>query len=191
VARTVDIDLLRHGETEGGQRYCGTTDILLTAAGWDQMWGTVGNECHWDVVVSSPLKRCAEFARALAQRHSLELQIDERLREMHFGAWEGRNAAELMQTDADNLTRFWRDPVRHSPTDGESVVALQSRVMAAWRDATAQCRAALIVTHGGPIRTILCHLRGVSLAESLQIDVPLASLWHMQIQTAAVRGATV
>ena len=34
---SVYLDLLRHGETEGGTRYRGTTDDPLTAAGWEQM----------------------------------------------------------------------------------------------------------------------------------------------------------
>jgi alpha-ribazole phosphatase len=176
--RALDIDLLRHGEVEGGSRYCGSTDVLLTAAGWDQMWTAVGNDRRWDLIVSSPLKRCAQFAEALAQRHSLELRLDERLREMHFGEWEGRDAAELMQTDAENLTRFWRDPGQYAPTGGESLTTLQSRVVAAWQDIVTAACAVLVVTHGGPIRAILCHLRGVSIDQSLQIDVPHASLWR-------------
>src|SRR5262245_22117711 len=123
--------------------------------GWEQMWAAVGNDCRWDVIVSSSLKRCAKFARALAQRHSLPLKIDERLCEMHSGAWEGHNAAELMQTDPDNLARFWRDPEHHAPTGGESGATMRLRVMAAWHDAIAQDRTTLIVTHGGPIRAIL------------------------------------
>lgn len=181
MTQALDIDLLRHGEIEGGPRYCGSTDVLLTAAGWDQMWGTVGNECRWDIVVSSPLKRCAQFAETLARRHLLDLRIDDRLRELHFGEWEGRDAADLMQTDADGLTRFWREPSRHAPTGGESLAMLQSRVLAAWQDIIATNRIVLVITHGGPIRVVLCHLRGIPIDQSLQIDVPYASLWRTRV----------
>jgi alpha-ribazole phosphatase len=175
------IDLLRHGETEAGSRYCGTTDTPLTTAGWEQMWTAIGHEARWQMIVSSPLKRCVEFARTLAQRHALALRTDDRLREMHFGAWEGRTAAELMQTDADALGRFWGDPSRHSPTGGESLASLQTRVLAAWHEIVSERRAILVITHGGPIRIILSYLRCVPVDRSLEIDVPLASRWRTKI----------
>ncbi|HKQ30475.1 MAG TPA: alpha-ribazole phosphatase [Burkholderiales bacterium] len=179
----IDIDLLRHGETEGDARYCGSTDISLAAAGWDQMWAVVGNDARWETIVSSPLKRCAQFAEALAQRHRLALRIDDRLRELHFGNWEGRSAAEIMQTDAEDLTRFWRNPSQHAPPGGESLTMLQTRVLSAWQDILAECRTALVVTHGGPIRIILCHLHGTSIDDSLRIDIPHASLWRTRKPT--------
>lgn len=178
------IDLLRHGETEGGSRYRGSTDDPLTATGWDQMWATVGEKNSWQGIVSSPLIRCAQFAQSLAQRHSLELHIDDRLREMHFGEWEGRSAAEIMKTDADALSRFWREPETYGPPQGESLSQLRTRVLAAWHDVVAEQRPLLIVTHGGPIRAILCHTRGESAQNFLQTDIPHASLWRLPIVTA-------
>jgi alpha-ribazole phosphatase len=183
---SLNIDLLRHGETEGGPRYRGSTDDPLTAAGWDQMWAAV-DDTRWQGIVSSPLSRCAHFAQALAERHSLELRIDARLREMHFGDWEGRDAAEIMQTDAQALDRFWRDPVRYGPTRGESLSQLQARVLAAWHDIVAEQRALLVITHGGPIRVIVCHERGEPIENLLQIDVPHASLWRLPISTFGAR----
>jgi hypothetical protein len=61
------IDLLRHGEVEGGVRFRGSTDHPLTAEGWAQMWAAVGTDIHWDRIVTSPLTRCADFARALSR----------------------------------------------------------------------------------------------------------------------------
>jgi alpha-ribazole phosphatase len=178
------ISLLRHGETQGGARYRGSTDDPLTPAGWDQMWAAIGEEKSWDTIISSPLVRCAQFADALAQRLSIELKIDDRLREMHFGTWEGRSAAELMEADTDALARFWRDPINHGPPQGEAFAQLQDRVLAAWHDAVSTRRSILIVTHGGPIRTILCHAKNISIENFFQTEVPHASLWRLPIPTA-------
>ncbi|MFZ0006897.1 MAG: histidine phosphatase family protein, partial [Steroidobacteraceae bacterium] len=63
------VHVLRHGETEGGARYWGRTDVALSARGWEQMRAAVAGH-SWERIVSSPLQRCAAFAEALAgERH--------------------------------------------------------------------------------------------------------------------------
>lgn len=183
-----DISLLRHGEAEGGARYRGVTDDPLTATGREQMWAAVGDECRWDSIVSSPLARCAEFARALAQHHSLPLRLDDRLREMNFGAWDGQTAAKIMQTDADALGRFWNDPWRHHPPGGESLAQLRSRVLDAWHDIVNEHRSALVITHGGPIRVILCEMWRHPVERLLEIEVPLGSLRRVMVPQPQAAG---
>ncbi len=178
----IQIDLLRHGETEGGARYRGVIDDLLTAAGHEQMWAAVNHDDHWQGIVSSPLRRCAEFAHALAQHRSLPLRIDERLREMNFGAWEGRSAAELMTTEPDALARFWQDPWNNGPAGGEPLQQMQTRVLAAWSDIVAEHRPLLVISHGGPIRVILCHVLGSPQDKLLEIDVPHAARRRLQVR---------
>lgn len=181
----IRIDLLRHGEAEGGTRYRGRTDDPLTAAGEQQMWAAVGDENHWNGIVSSPLIRCADFARTLARRHSLPLRIDTRLREMDFGEWDGRGADDILRTDAAPLQRFWKDPWRHAPPGGESLPQVQARVLEAWRDAAHERRPMLLITHGGPIRLILCQVWGHPIERLLDIEVPLGSLHGATIPTTA------
>ncbi|WP_077731366.1 MULTISPECIES: histidine phosphatase family protein [unclassified Methylocaldum] len=175
----VHIDLLRHGETVGGTRFRGSLDDPLTDEGIRQMECAVANAGPWDEIVTSPLSRCAAFAASLAQRLSIPLEIDERLREIHFGDWEGRSYAELMATAPLALTRFLGDPLRHPPPGAESVEAFRERTLdALWDRLTAHNlgRRLLLVTHGGVIRVMLCHARQWPLARLLEIDVPHASL---------------
>ena len=69
---TTVIDFIRHGTPEGGRLYRGSTiDDPLGEKGWQQMWRAVGDLCHWDAIVSSPLRRCLAFAEALGERHGL------------------------------------------------------------------------------------------------------------------------
>ena len=72
-------DLMRHGTPVGGRKYRGQIDDPLSAEGWAQMRAAVAGQCPWDVIISSPLLRCVEFARELAQRHDLALELDDRL----------------------------------------------------------------------------------------------------------------
>lgn len=177
------IDLLRHGEAEGGPRYRGSTDDPLSAAGWRQMEAAVEGEGPWDRIVTSPLVRCAAFARALARRHALVLEVDERWREIDFGAWEGRTAVALGAEDSQALERFWRDPLAHPPPGGEPLPAFRDRVLAAWCEQVSRVRGerVLIVTHGGPIRVVRALLDGRPVNELLCIPVPHASLTRVWV----------
>ncbi|MDP2783353.1 MAG: histidine phosphatase family protein [Sulfurimicrobium sp.] len=176
------IHLLRHGETEGGPRYRGSTDDALTPRGWAQMWAAVG-EIGWDRIVASPLVRCAAFAQTLAERRGIPLEIDARLREMHFGAWEGRTAVEIMAQDADALTRFWQDPAAYPPPDGEPLLAFQARVLQAWREIVRADAAqrVLLVSHGGPIRVVLCDIKQHPVERLLELEVAHAALLAVRV----------
>lgn len=156
--KPTSLTLLRHGETLGGARFNGSTDVALTQLGWNQMWAAVAEE-KWDQIITSPLGRCAEFATALSKLNSTPMLIDQRIQEMHFGLWEGKTSAELFATDADALTRFWSDPLRNSPPQGEPLPEFAARLLAAWQDIVTKFsgKKVLVVTHGGVIRTLLCH----------------------------------
>jgi len=173
----MQVHLLRHGETEGGARYWGGTDVVLSWKGWRQMRAAVAGQ-SWDLIVSSPLRRCAAFAEDLARGLGVRCHYDADLREMSFGEWEGHSAAELMQTDAERLRLFWADPSAHTPPGGESLAQLHARVMAAWqRIVTAERdERVLIVTHSGPIRLLRAAQSGTALSALLSIDVPHGAL---------------
>jgi alpha-ribazole phosphatase len=178
----VYLDLLRHGETDGGARYRGTTDDPLTAAGWEQMWTAVNDNTRWEGIVTSPLGRCADFARALARQRSIPLALDERLAEMHFGAWEGRSAAELMAANPEALARFWDDPAAHAPPGAEPLARFAERVLTAWHGIVRAHpgRRVLLVTHGGVIRVILCHVLRRPVERLLELDVGHAALHRVR-----------
>lgn len=177
------VGLLRHGETEGGQRFRGHTDDPLTPAGLSQMYAEMADGGRWDRVISSPLSRCAEFSSAFARQHSLPLAFDTRLKEIHFGLWEGRSAAELMETDAEALGRFWADPAHNPPPGGESLARFQARVLDAWNDIRSAHanQHVLIVTHGGVIRMLLCHVFEVPVSRWHEFDVPHGRLHDLRI----------
>ena len=85
--QTTLIDPIRHGLPVGGARYRGhAIDDPLSESGWQQMWDAVGDAAPWNRIVSSPLKRCRDFAEALGTRHGLPLELDDGLREVGFGS---------------------------------------------------------------------------------------------------------
>jgi alpha-ribazole phosphatase len=180
-AAPVSIYLLRHGDVEGGRCYRGKTDDPLTAAGWEQMWRSIRSLPRFERLIASPLARCSDFARALAERDSVPLRLDVRLQEIDFGAWEGRTAADIMETEPVAFANFWQDPWRHGPPGAEPLNAMQARVLAAWCEITAQPHTTLVVTHGGPIRVILADVLGLSLEKLLQAEIAHAAVYSVQI----------
>ena len=172
------VDLMRHGEVEGGERYRGSTDDALSARGWEQMRAAVGDTCPWSCIISSPLQRCAAFATELAQRRALPLEFDARLQEIHFGTWEGKTAAELLVSHPQHLARFWNDPLHNPPPGAEALQSFEARVLAAWNEHLRRQigKQVLIITHGGPIRMLVGHMQGLPWPERLGINVPHASI---------------
>lgn len=156
------------------------------------MADTLGETCNWNRVISSPMARCVDFAREWAQRHELALEVDDRLREMDFGAWEGKTAEQLLRTDGEQLTRFWRNPDRHTPTGGESLATVQARVLLAWRTLTKRCAGerVLMISHGGPIRVILAHVLGMPSRHLLRLELPHAAISRVRVH-AGVEGISL
>ncbi len=172
------IDLIRHGEPVGGRMYRGCIDHPLSDRGWAQMRAATAEPAAWDLVMSSPLLRCCEFAAELAARLALPLHIDARLREVGFGQWEGRTGDQIRAADPTALTRFYHDPVGARPGDAEPLEALQARVSAALLDMLTQHagRHVLIVTHAGVIRAAIAHV----------LAAPLAAIYRTHVDNAAV-----
>jgi probable phosphoglycerate mutase len=166
------IDLLRHGEPEGGVRYRGDgVDDPLSERGWAQMWAAVGESSDWTQVVSSPLRRCHTFAEAVAERHGLPLAVDDRFREMGFGAWEGRRHEEVRDADPDAYYAFFRDSVKHPPPGAEPLDTFFARVRAGLLDVFDQ--------HPEGHILLVCHLGVMRAAAALALDMPPSASFRM------------
>ena len=166
------IDLLRHGEPEGGVRYRGDgVDDPLSERGWAQMWAAVDRDADWTHVVSSPLRRCREFAAAVAARRRLPLQVDRRLREVGFGAWEGRRHEEVRDADPEAYLAFFRDAVNHRPPGSEPLEGFFDRVRAGILD--------IFDAHPEGHVLVVCHLGVMRAATALAVEVPLSALYRM------------
>lgn len=173
------IDLIRHGEPEGGSRYRGHgVDDPLSERGWSQMWKAVGDHGPWQVVVSSPLRRCRAFAEALAERHGLIVEVDERFREIGFGVWEGRGREELQRERPDEYAAFYRDPVHARPPGAEDLDAFIARVVAGYEEMVQahSGHRCLLVSHAGVMRAVLAHIVQAGPAGMYRMQIPNAGL---------------
>jgi len=176
------LDLMRHGEPVGGRKYRGQIDDPLSEKGWAQMQAAVGDAAPWTRIVSSPLLRCRAFAETLAARHGLPLALDDRLKEVGFGVWEGKTTTEIEQDAPGTLARFKADPVHARPAGAEPLADFQARVAAGLDAIVAQQRDqhVLVVGHAGVLRMALAWALHIPLQHAYRIEVASASLTRLR-----------
>ena len=157
---TTQIDVIRHGEPVGGRRYRGHgVDDPLTEAGWQQMWDAVEHNPGWTHIATSPLVRCKDFAQALSEKLGIGISIDDRLKEIGFGAWEGLTPEEILATDSNALNHFYADPINNRPEGAEPLQTFSKRVWHAYNDLvnTHAGQHVLIIGHAGVVRAITAN----------------------------------
>jgi broad specificity phosphatase PhoE len=178
--------LVRHGFTEWNteQRFCGHSDIPLSASGRAQ--------AHWlaqrlqqeeiSSIYTSDLVRARETAEIIAssRAESVQVKVSTAWREIDFGAWEGLTYAEIAAQFEDRLG-FFSDLEHSSPPGGEAPVHMVQRVLRAlttvvWTDDMPLRGDTVIVSHGGPLRTLVCSMLGMSLERHWQFCLDPGSL---------------
>ena len=162
--------LTRHAETvwHADNRYAGArSDIDLTAAGRAQAdrlarWAA-GRQLA--AVVASPVRRAVETARPSAAAGGYRLEVSQDLREVDFGAAEGRTLAEVSADDPEVARRFAADPVGHPFPGAEPPEDAAQRADRALRQVAARHPGAevLVVAHNTLLRLALCSLLGIPL----------------------------
>ncbi len=159
-----DILLLRHGQIDAPGYIGCRTDPSLSEEGRtrsEALIETILPTFSPDVVFSSPLKRCLETIGAWSR----EAVVCEELRELDFGVWEGLQYDEIKKRWPEDIQRWISDPLYHAPPEGEPLVKMHRRSVQWWNRyilGGAPGRY-LVVTHAGPIRSLLSHLSGAGI----------------------------
>lgn len=172
------VDLIRHGEPVGGRKYRGQIDDPLSDKGWQQMRDAVAAHRPWQVIHTSPLLRCREFAGELAGNMHLPVHSDERWMEIGFGEWEGRTADEIRARDPEALQRFWLDPEKYRPPGAETMPDFCKRIRSAWDD--------LLTEHAGRHSLIVCHAGVIRMSLLLLLEYPLRHIFRVQVSNAGI-----
>lgn len=185
MGQSLRVTLLRHGHTTSGPVYRGRVDSPLSDKGWQQMQDAAGGITS-DLIITSPLQRCAKFADHLQAQIGAQVVRDERLLEMDFGDWDGRGRDEVWQQDADSVKAFWADPMYVSPPNGENLTQVQNRAALALEEHIAAAIEAehkhlLLISHGGVIRCLLGKVLQMSGKGLFHLYVPYAGLAHLKV----------
>ncbi|MCU7835015.1 MAG: histidine phosphatase family protein [gamma proteobacterium symbiont of Taylorina sp.] len=175
------IDLIRHGAPIGGKMYRGhNIDHPLSEEGWQQMRDSVGDYDQWDQIISSPMIRCHDFAQEVSRKHNIPLQLIDDLKEVGFGAWEGKNAEEI---DVKEFTAFYHDPINNRPAGSEPLEDFINRVVQSWKSLLKEHHGKhlLIVAHSGVIRAIITHILYSELMGLYKISIANGKISRIEI----------
>ena len=121
-----------------------------------------------------PLVRTRETMEIIRSAMGLDpdsYRSDDRLKEIHFGEWQGRTWDELRAERPDEITARFDDPwnaVAPGP-GGESFAMLSTRVQG-WLKLVKQDT--IVVTHGGVIRCVKGYIEKLPQNEIPHIDIP-------------------
>jgi probable phosphoglycerate mutase len=177
----VTIYFVRHGETDWNlaQRYQGQQDIPLNATGRAQAAGNgralaqkLGTVASTIGYVASPLVRTRETMEIMRREMRLaprDYGTDDRLREIHYGYWEGELWSELPVRDPVGFAAREADKWGWQPRGGESYSQLSMRVAAWLGDVDADL---VVVAHGGVMRVLRGLVDRLATAEIFKLDVP-------------------
>lgn len=178
----INFYFVRHGETVWNKtgRYQGTTDVSLSELGKMQAEKTA----LWfrsktvDGVISSPLERARETAECIAKPHGLEVETMPLLQELCFGDWEGKTAEEIEGLWPGMIEDMYHNPQSLVLPHGESFADCQKRGLEAIRELTERGdnKTYVIVSHGAILRTIVCGM----------IHIPLANSWNLSFSNTGV-----
>jgi len=183
--RKCTLYIVRHGQTQWNvqKRWQGWLDSPLTEVGKAQAREAQAalSGIELAAAYASDVGRAIHTAEILLEGRKVALHVDRRLRERHYGAYEGRTALELDRLyphtrfkDVGGSREAWRPP------GGEALSEVRTRVEAALRE-IARCHPGenvLIVTHGGVMQVVESTCARKSLDE-LETTVPPLSLIHI------------
>ena len=174
---------IRHGQTEWNAlgRLQGVQDIPLNELGRTQsvhaghiladLFKRDGESTSSIGFVASPLGRARqtmELVRGVLKLPLSGYAIDDRLREIGYGEWEGSTLAEMQAKDPDLFARRQIEKWTVAPPAGETYVSVQARMADWYRGLTADTVAA---AHGGTLRALMVVL-GLETPESAA-DLPI------------------
>lgn len=156
--------LLRHGTTSWNEqkRIQGSFDSPLSPVGQAgiEQWASALAHSHYDRMVRSDLGRVQQTAEILNRQLHLPTTVDTRLREQHWGDWEGMTVDDVRGQFPDilqaNIDAGWH----FCPPAGESRLQVLHRSTAALQEMALRWpgQKILVVCHLGIITCVIYHI---------------------------------
>jgi len=129
------------------------------------------------VVVSSPMKRTLETAKLIAEKLNAEVILEDKLREISFGDWDGHTNDEVKRLWSEEFSS-WRGSWELSPPNGESLAAFDERIRVA--------RESLLEKFAGKTVVVVAHVMPIRGFISLALDAGASGYWVTQVAPCSV-----
>ncbi|HSQ33717.1 MAG TPA: histidine phosphatase family protein [Peptostreptococcaceae bacterium] len=184
----VRIILVRHGETDdnNNMKLSGHIDSKLSSLGLSQSQRTVNflKDYNIDYIYSSPSSRAIDTIKSLAKEKCLDIIINENLKEMNFGDFEGKTFKEIESSYSEELDNMLKLGFEYGYPNGESLVEFHNRIALYIENIIKQNieKSILICTHAGVIRCIISHLLSKSYEHHWNFKIDNCSVSVIEIE---------
>jgi broad specificity phosphatase PhoE len=191
----MDLYLVRHGQSTGNVEHCilGWSDPALTALGTRQARAAAARLAPLGPmpIICSDLQRAQATAACIAAAWGGAVEPDLRWRELHCGTLEGQSW-EAFARVPELSAQFEADPFHTAMPGGESGAMLSARVSDAFAALRAREAARLlVVTHDGPIRTLLAQCLCLPIERFWTLTTDHGGLTQLEITDDWIRIRTV
>lgn len=180
----MEIYLIRHTTPNIEKGICyGQTNIDVTSSFYEEVKNIKKQVLlkQNSKIYSSPLLRCYKLASQLGNL----VFTDSRLKEVNFGTWENKSWDSIPKKEIDPwMANF----VTEKPTEGESYIELQNRVIDFFRVLTKESNqndSIIIVTHAGPMRAFLSYIQKIELIDSFNIKIKYGQVFKIKYNNDA------
>jgi broad specificity phosphatase PhoE len=180
---------IRHGQTawNAAGRFQGSQDIPLNDLGREQaahaggimkdLLSRAGRDAGSLDYVSSPLGRARstmEFVRGQLGLAPETYALDDRLREIGYGHWEGSTLAEQEASHPEIFAARQTDKWGMPPPNGESYASVQLRMRDWYEGLTGDIVA---VAHGGTARALMVALDVQTIAAAAELPIEQGAVY--------------
>jgi probable phosphoglycerate mutase len=170
--------LVRHGHVEGiaPERFRGRQDIPLSDLGRRQARAVatrIADQWHPTIVYTSPLGRCVETGRAIADVSCISSEPLENLNDLDYGAWQWKTYEDVRAQWPEEFAAWLKEPQSVHFPEGESLQDLSARVADALREILHQHANETVVAvgHDSSNRVLLLQL----------LQLPLSAYWRLSL----------
>lgn len=188
VNKMTKIYLIRHGETDanlvgkfegqGGNSPLNDNGLLQASCLAKRF-----EKEEISAIYTSDLRRAVQTAEAVAKIQKSDMIIKMELREIDIGIWEGLTQDEISTNDPDLYLQWSTDYTSVLVPESESFHDLAERSIRAFNELASLHRGntIAIVSHGGPIKSILGFLTGMEPKDFMGIDMYNTGVNHIDL----------
>lgn len=188
--------LFRHPELSAAHRNLavgrGPADLSRRGRAQVLGWLEILDGVTLDGVSTATQSQCREPAAALAAKHSLELNADNRLDDQDLGAWQGRPWDDVVRGEPDRVRDFFGNFGEVVPPEGEALGQAVERLLGWWQEQAPQAagKTLAVVLAGGLICGWLAALLGMRLSQGVSFNLDPGSLGVVDVHGNAARIAS-
>jgi probable phosphoglycerate mutase len=183
--------LIRHGETVWNRerRMQGQSDSPLTDTGMRQarLLAQRLRAIDFAALYCSDSGRAHHTARFVAEATGRALVVEPRLRERHFGVFEGLTGPEMQDRYPEDYARFKSRDAHYAVPGGESAAAFRDRALACLAEIAGRHAGEVVVavTHGLVCDIAYRAANGIDLMARRDFELVNAGLNHFRYADGA------